>query len=75
LVVTTFRTGLMLFPLLFHSYYKDLVSTAAFTLKNGESRSPPLAPGQPGNPSIPIRFYYRIKELIFYIVGLPISAE
>jgi hypothetical protein len=31
LVVTTFRTGLLLFSFAFHSYYKDLVSMAAFT--------------------------------------------
>jgi hypothetical protein len=27
--------------------------------------------GGPGNPSIPIRFYYRIRELNFYLPGLP----
>jgi hypothetical protein len=37
LVVTTFRTGLLLFSFAFHSYYKDLVSTAAFTLNNESS--------------------------------------
>jgi hypothetical protein len=27
--------------------------------------------GQPSNPSIPIRFYYQIREIIFYLLGLP----
>jgi hypothetical protein len=26
---------------------------------------------EPGNPSIPIRFYYRIRQLNFYLAGLP----
>jgi hypothetical protein len=32
MVVTTFRIGLLLFPL-FYSYYDDSVSMAGFTLK------------------------------------------
>jgi hypothetical protein len=50
LVVTTFRTGLLLFPFAFHSYYKDLVSTAAFTLniahwRGSEQGGPDMSEG------------------------------
>ena len=39
------------------------------------SASPAKAPGGPGNPSIPIRFDYRItcKELIFFVPGLHLA--
>jgi hypothetical protein len=37
LVVTTFRIGLLLLSFVFHSYYKDLVSTAAFTFDDVDS--------------------------------------
>jgi hypothetical protein len=40
LIVTTFRTGLLLFSFAFHIYYKDLVSTAAFTLYLIQLRHP-----------------------------------
>ena len=31
----------------------------------------PTVPEGPGNPSIPIMLYYRIRELNFYFPGLP----
>jgi hypothetical protein len=45
------------------SFYSGIFYAKTFGLRS--------VPGRPGNLSIPIRFYYRIRELNFYFPGLP----